>query len=61
MSTRWALPERIEVIEPLTLLALLDEGRLKFLQTDVQLAYHDACRRAASMGAGVRRGGCWPR
>jgi Fe-S oxidoreductase len=40
-----ALPDRIEVIELTELLAgLLDEGRLKFLQTDVQLAYHDACQ-----------------
>jgi Fe-S oxidoreductase len=40
-----ALPDRIEVIELTELLAgLLDEGRLKFVQTDVQVAYHDACQ-----------------
>jgi heterodisulfide reductase subunit D len=40
-----ALPEQIEVIELTSLLAgLLEEGRLKFLQTDAQLAYHDACQ-----------------
>jgi len=40
-----ALPEQVEVVELTELLAeLLDEGRLKFLRTDVQLAYHDACQ-----------------
>ncbi len=40
-----ALPERIAVVELTELLgAQLDERRLKFLQTDVQLAYHDACQ-----------------
>ncbi|MEO7911921.1 MAG: (Fe-S)-binding protein, partial [Roseiflexaceae bacterium] len=40
-----ALPERIEVVELTELLVgLLDEGRLKFSQTDAQLAYHDACQ-----------------
>ncbi|MEP7188910.1 MAG: (Fe-S)-binding protein [Roseiflexaceae bacterium] len=40
-----ALPEQIEVIDlPALLTTLLDAGRLKFAQTDVQLAYHDACQ-----------------
>src|SRR5215207_6966449 len=48
-----ALPERVEVIALTDLLAaLLDEGRLKFLQTNVQLAYHDACQTPRMDGAG---------
>jgi len=47
-----ALPERIEVIELTTLLAeLIDAGRLKFSQTDVQLAYHDACQTPRIAGS----------
>jgi len=49
-----ALPAQVEVIELTELLAsLLDEGRLKFLQTDVQLAYHDACQ-TPRIAAGAR-------
>ncbi len=48
-----ALPERVEVIELTALLAAqLDAGRLTFRQTDLELAYHDACQTPRSAGHG---------
>jgi Fe-S oxidoreductase len=39
------LPEQVEVVELTVLLArLLDEGRLAFRATELDLAYHDACQ-----------------
>jgi Fe-S oxidoreductase len=48
-----ALPERMEVVELTELLAAqLAEGRLKFLQTNLDLAYHDACQTPRIDGRG---------
>jgi Fe-S oxidoreductase len=53
-----ALPEPVELIALADLLAgLLDEGRLKFRQSDFDLVYHDACQtpRMPEHGRAPRR------
>jgi Fe-S oxidoreductase len=48
-----ALPVRLEVLQLTEVLAAqLDAGRLKFLQIDMPLAYHDACQTPRIEGHG---------